>query len=67
MFSLNVTTWNANGRLLPERELPRPPDVRRHERVNFRGVGVSQFVGSGDRVPAGLIYSVVAPAGVRPS
>jgi len=30
--------------------------------VNFRTVGVSQFVASGDRVPARLIYSAAAPA-----
>jgi hypothetical protein len=35
-------------------------------RVNFRIAGVSQFVDSSDGVPAGLIYSAVAPAAARP-
>ena len=48
------------------RQFMRAPQVRRQGRVNLRGVGVSQFVASGDRVPAGLIYSAVAPVGVSP-
>jgi hypothetical protein len=34
--------------------------------VNFGIAGVSQFVDSSDGVPAGLIYSAVAPAAARP-